>query len=198
MPRATAAGKDPKEQPQATSTRDRILDVALELFTEKGFDGTSLREIADQLGFTKAALYYHFASKADILMALHMRMHELGREGLKQLTEGGVTLEAWEALLDSVLVEMLAQRRLFLMHDRNRAALERFHRQDHVDEHDDLQERLQQVLSDQSIPLPDRVRMACSFGALFGVMLIAGDAFEGDKTVELTALLRDVVHDVLR
>ena len=44
--------------------------MALDLFTEKGFDGTSLREIAERLGVTKAALYYHFASKDDILMAL--------------------------------------------------------------------------------------------------------------------------------
>ncbi|MGH9099492.1 MAG: TetR/AcrR family transcriptional regulator, partial [Acidimicrobiales bacterium] len=39
-------------------TRDRILDTALLLFTEKGFDATSLQEIADRLGFTKAAIYY--------------------------------------------------------------------------------------------------------------------------------------------
>ena len=57
------------------STRERILDVALDLFVEQGYDKTSLREIAEKMGFSKAALYYHFASKADILMGLHMRMH---------------------------------------------------------------------------------------------------------------------------
>ena len=36
---------------------------------------------------TKAALYYHFASKDDILMALHMRLHEFGREALTQMRE---------------------------------------------------------------------------------------------------------------
>ena len=62
--------------------------MALDLFTEKGFDGTSLREIAERLGVTKAALYYHFASKDDILMALHMRLHEFGRRTPSaQLTE---------------------------------------------------------------------------------------------------------------
>jgi len=45
-------------------TRQRILDVASELFVERGYDATSLREIAERLGVTKAALYYHFASKA--------------------------------------------------------------------------------------------------------------------------------------
>src|SRR5579863_3643512 len=62
-------------EPQGT--RARILDVALDLFIEKGYDKTSLREIAGRLGFTKAALYYHFPSKQDILMALHLRLHDL-------------------------------------------------------------------------------------------------------------------------
>lgn len=51
-------------------TRDRILDVALEQFTAKGYDATSMREIGEQLGITKAALYYHFDSKEDIVRAL--------------------------------------------------------------------------------------------------------------------------------
>jgi AcrR family transcriptional regulator len=56
-------------------TRERILDIALDLFIDKGYDKTSLREIAEKLGFSKAALYYHFASKDDILLALHQRLH---------------------------------------------------------------------------------------------------------------------------
>ena len=66
-------GPDDVEAPEARSTRERILDVALDLFIEKGYDRTSLREIAEPLGFSKAALYYHFASKEDILMALQDR-----------------------------------------------------------------------------------------------------------------------------
>jgi AcrR family transcriptional regulator len=48
-------------------TRVRIQQVALELFAEQGYDRTSLREIAERLGVTKAALYYHFKSKEDIV-----------------------------------------------------------------------------------------------------------------------------------
>lgn len=48
-------------------TRSRIQAVALELFTEQGYEKTSLREIAERLGVTKAALYYHFKSKDDIV-----------------------------------------------------------------------------------------------------------------------------------
>ncbi|MEV1142375.1 helix-turn-helix domain-containing protein [Micromonospora sp. NPDC049799] len=48
-------------------TRDRIKAVALELFTEQGYEATSLREIAERLNVTKAALYYHFKSKDEIV-----------------------------------------------------------------------------------------------------------------------------------
>src|SRR5215475_1263001 len=48
-------------------TRERIREIALELFAEQGYEKTSLREIAERLGVTKAALYYHFRSKEDIV-----------------------------------------------------------------------------------------------------------------------------------
>jgi AcrR family transcriptional regulator len=51
-------------------TRTRIQDVALELFTEQGYEATSLREIAERLRVTKAALYYHFKTKEDIVTSL--------------------------------------------------------------------------------------------------------------------------------
>jgi AcrR family transcriptional regulator len=53
-----------------SDTRTRIQDVALELFTEQGYEATSLREIAERLGVTKAALYYHFRTKEDIVGSL--------------------------------------------------------------------------------------------------------------------------------
>jgi AcrR family transcriptional regulator len=53
-----------------TDVRRKILDVALELFSTQGYDRTSLRELSERLGFSKAALYYHFKAKADILTAL--------------------------------------------------------------------------------------------------------------------------------
>jgi AcrR family transcriptional regulator len=179
------------------STRERILDVALDLFTDQGFDGTSMREIAEQLHISKPAIYYHFASKEEILMALHMRLHELGREALAQLTSQTVTLQAWAALLDELLNQMVGQRKIFLMHERNQAALEKLHRKDHDEEHDDLQQRFRHALADPSLSLHDRVRMACSLGAVFGGLFMAGDAFENVSGVELGSLVRDVVRDIV-
>jgi AcrR family transcriptional regulator len=51
-------------------TRQRILDVALELFGEHGYAGTSIADITKRLGISKAALYYHFTAKDEILSAL--------------------------------------------------------------------------------------------------------------------------------
>lgn len=56
--------------PRRSDTRERIQQVALELFSEQGYEKTSLREIAERLGVTKAALYYHFTTKEEILGSL--------------------------------------------------------------------------------------------------------------------------------
>ncbi|MCM6778534.1 TetR/AcrR family transcriptional regulator [Nocardia sp. CDC159] len=51
-------------------TKDAIREAAVKLFSSKGFDQTSLREVADAVGITKASLYYHYASKLDLLLAI--------------------------------------------------------------------------------------------------------------------------------
>ncbi len=179
------------------STRDRILDVALDLFTDQGFDGTSMREIAERLHMSKPAIYYHFASKEEILVALHMRLHEFGKVALERLTGQTVTLQLWGSLLNEVLDQVLAQRKIFLMHERNQAALEKLHRKDHDDQHDDIQQRFQEALNDPSLSLRDRVRMACSLGAVFGALLLSGDAFSAVSSAELGSLVRDAVDDLI-
>ncbi len=50
--------------------RDRIVRAAADHFVNRGYDGTSMREIAADCGITKAALYYHFAGKAELLSAI--------------------------------------------------------------------------------------------------------------------------------
>src|SRR5438034_9655215 len=54
---------------QAERTRQQILETAQRLFAERGYDATSLQMIADEMGLTKAAVYYHFRAKNDILLA---------------------------------------------------------------------------------------------------------------------------------
>src|SRR4051794_40052793 len=82
-------------------TRDRILDVALELFTENGYDGTSMREIAERLSITKPALYYHFDSKEEIVRTL-----------LADLEQQATELVAWareQSFSSDLRVEVLAR-----------------------------------------------------------------------------------------
>jgi AcrR family transcriptional regulator len=62
-------GQLPDEERQE-KTRARILDVALELIAKQGFAATSTREISERLGFSKAALYYHFRTKDELLNAI--------------------------------------------------------------------------------------------------------------------------------
>jgi TetR/AcrR family transcriptional regulator, cholesterol catabolism regulator len=50
--------------------REEILDVAVRLFSQKGYRATKLSDVADSLRFTRAALYYYFKNKSEILIAL--------------------------------------------------------------------------------------------------------------------------------
>jgi AcrR family transcriptional regulator len=65
--------RNSQSEPAAESgggTKERIQQVALELFVLHGYEKTSLREIAEHLGITKAALYYHYASKQELLKSI--------------------------------------------------------------------------------------------------------------------------------
>jgi AcrR family transcriptional regulator len=60
-----------KTDGRRTGTRARIHDVALEVFAEHGYERATMQQIADRLGITRPALYYHYRSKEDILARIH-------------------------------------------------------------------------------------------------------------------------------
>lgn len=64
----------------AEGTKERILRIALELFAQNGYLGTSMNDIAGQLGITKAALYKHYAGKQEILDKIVERMNKMDYE----------------------------------------------------------------------------------------------------------------------
>ena len=64
----------------AGDTKERILDVALELFAQSGYLGTSMSDIAKQLGITKGALYKHYTGKQEILDSIVERMNKMDYE----------------------------------------------------------------------------------------------------------------------
>jgi AcrR family transcriptional regulator len=59
-----------------TDTRSKARDVALDLFAERGYEQTTLAEIAQRLGITRAALYYHYTGKDDLLLDIHRYLAE--------------------------------------------------------------------------------------------------------------------------
>jgi AcrR family transcriptional regulator len=191
------------EQPtkrQRGVTRERILDVALELFNEQGYDKTSLREIAERLGVTKAALYYHFERKEDILLELHLRLHDIGRGILGQLDgleEERQVVAAWPGLLDQFVDEVVANQDLFRFHQRNERALQQLtDNERHRAENDDLEERFRRFLGNTAIPLADRVRMTCSIGAVFAGLMAASDVYGDVSMEELVPIVRRVLADL--
>lgn len=84
------------------ATRERIQTVARELFAQKGVQRTSLQDIANRLGITKPALYYHFSSREDLVRSIlqplidegesfvaeHERRRRAARAAPRELLEG--------------------------------------------------------------------------------------------------------------
>lgn len=78
-------------RPKASETRDtrrEILEAALELFSETGFHGTGLRDIARAVGIRESAIYHHFASKDVLLDALLAENATEGRARLENVVAG--------------------------------------------------------------------------------------------------------------
>src|ERR1700723_2852094 len=107
-----------------TDTRSRVQKVALELFAEQGYEKTSLREIAERLGVTKAALYYHFKSKEDIVHSFtddyFAAIDDLVDWGKKQPRTEETRLE----ILDHYVGIVLGGGEVFRFLEQNRAAVQ--------------------------------------------------------------------------
>jgi AcrR family transcriptional regulator len=88
----------------AEDTRARIVAVALELVSERGFAGTSIRDLAERLDLTTAAMYYHFSSKDALLDAL---VEPLVR-GLAELSANAISGELGEVAVLTELVNVLS------------------------------------------------------------------------------------------
>ena len=201
-PAAGAAASEPAQSDQAggSTTRERILDIALDLFIRKGYAETSLREIAAELGFSKAALYYHFESKQDILLALHLRVHGLTDGVLPMLQAEADASDIWERLIGQLIGLALQNRRLIELHIRNQEAVAEIHRGPGLEKHgpirQDVDHYVLELLRDPSLSVEGRVRRTASLGAIAAVLL-AASAFTDVSDVELEPALRTVVHNLI-
>ena len=74
--------------------RDRMLRAAARCFNLKGYSGTSLKDVADLLGLTDAALYYYVRNKQELVYLCYVRAAEVGREAMQRaIGEGDDGLE---------------------------------------------------------------------------------------------------------
>lgn len=77
------------EESRFSLQRDRMLRAAAQCFNQKGFSGTSLKDVAGQLGLTDAALYYYVRNKEELVYLCYLKAAELGAAALEAATAGG-------------------------------------------------------------------------------------------------------------
>jgi AcrR family transcriptional regulator len=172
-------------------TRTRILETALELFSEQGFDGTTLQQIADRLGFTKAALYYHFRSKDDILQALVTP----ATTGMKELLDAHEGLPDTPAqrrrFIEEYIDCLLRQRALIAYMTQDLALLSRPEMAAGTADH---RKRVGAMLVGDGLDFNEQIRVAMALRGIGGVIAQYPDA----DTSELRAALLDATRALLR
>jgi AcrR family transcriptional regulator len=103
-----------RSTPKAEETRRRIYEAALQMFREKGFDQTTMRDIARKAGVALGAAYYYFSSKEAIVLAFYQDMQERGHQATLDGMAGRSTLgERIRVVLDKRF-ELLAPNLRFL------------------------------------------------------------------------------------
>jgi AcrR family transcriptional regulator len=98
---------------QAARTRRRITEAALALFTERGYDGTSLNDVAARAGITKANVYYYFRAKSDLVADVARPAYDLLDRALDDAEALSDPAQRMELLTDRY-VEMTLSRRSFV------------------------------------------------------------------------------------
>lgn len=103
---------------RGSGTRARILATALELFAQRGYHRTSIRQLADRLGIVKTAVLYHFPTKIEILVALATPLLDDWESALTAAAHESAADTAW-ATITGILEVNLKHRKLLrtLLHD---------------------------------------------------------------------------------
>jgi AcrR family transcriptional regulator len=156
-----------------TDTRDRILTVALRLFADNGYAATSLQKIADELGVTKAALYFHFKTKEDILKGILLGHRDSVVDLVDQVEPRLGTLAGREELL-RLIVDYQANRSQYFIRLIRENSTE-IHNLSFGDEIRKAQRRLLDALAGPDPTLLDRIRARTAFLALHTAIKHAED-----------------------
>ena len=85
--------------PKALRTRERILEAALGLFAERGYEATTMRDVAREAGASLGLAYRYFASKEEFALALYMRLAEESEGWSRDGLAGGTVAERFERVM---------------------------------------------------------------------------------------------------
>ncbi|MGO9683364.1 MAG: TetR/AcrR family transcriptional regulator [Beijerinckiaceae bacterium] len=91
-----ARSSTPKGGARAAASRSRIVAAALDLFSTRGYEGTSIRDIASAVGMTTASLYYHFSSKDELFVGVHGLSIDAMTTAVERAVEG--ITDPWDRL----------------------------------------------------------------------------------------------------
>jgi AcrR family transcriptional regulator len=89
-----------------STTRSRILQIALTLMAQRGVDGTSMRDLASAAGLNVASLYHYFPSKRDLLEAVLVEHGFFPVQARSESRDGRTADSPLEVLLSEILVSM--------------------------------------------------------------------------------------------
>src|SRR5215471_1757010 len=103
----------PRATPRAEDTRRRIYEAALKLFREKGFEQTTMRDIAAKAGVALGAAYYYFSAKEAIVLAFYQEMQEGSHEAILEALAGHKKLKDRIRCVLEKRLELLAPNRKF-------------------------------------------------------------------------------------
>ncbi|MGW1025175.1 TetR/AcrR family transcriptional regulator [Streptomyces sp. NPDC002577] len=172
-------------QQRRGNTRQRIQDVALELFSAQGYEKTSLREIAEHLEVTKAALYYHFKTKEDILISLFQDLVSPMDELIEWGRTQPHTLETKQEVLRRYSEALTGVAPLFRFMQENQATV----RELSIGEmFKDRMLTLLDIIKDPDAPLTDQVRCVSALFSMHAGMFALKDV-EGDPEEKRKAVL---------
>ena len=92
--RSTNSGVESPIDARFRLKRDRMLRAAAQCFNLKGYSGTSLKDVANLLGLTDAALYYYVRNKEELVYLCYVRAADVGRDAMQRaVDEGGSGLD---------------------------------------------------------------------------------------------------------
>ncbi|MYR56338.1 TetR family transcriptional regulator [Streptomyces sp. SID625] len=176
---------DGTKQQRRGNTRQRIQDVALELFAEQGYEKTSLREIAERLDVTKAALYYHFRTKEEIVVSLFEDMTQPLQDLIVWGREQPHTLETKQEIVRRYSEALAGASPLFRFMQENQATV----RELRIGESfRDWMRALRDIITDPEANLTDQVRCISALFTLHAGMFVMQD-LEGDPEERRKAVL---------